>query len=116
VREKQWLHARASRAGEVALIFSESGHTKLLVEVAQAALQAGAQVIAVTAADSPLAHTGAALITLSPYEHTELFTPLNSRIAQHLIVNMLVSCIAQSRGAEFPDQLHALDSWQTEKI
>jgi len=39
-----------------------------------------------------------------------------SRIARHLIVNMLASAIAQSRGAEFPDQLQALDSWQTEKI
>jgi len=115
-REKQWLHARASQAGEVALIFSQSGHTRLMVEIADAVQQAGAQVIAVTAADSPLARTGALLVALSPYEHTELFTPLTSRINQHLIVNMLVSVMAKARGSEYPDQLRALDSWQTEKI
>jgi len=115
-REKQWLHAQAAREGEVALIFSQSGHTRLMVEVSEAVQQAGAQVIAVTAADSPLACTGALLVELSPYEHTELFTPLTSRINQHLIVNMLVSTIAKNQGAEFPDRLRALDSWQTEKI
>jgi len=115
-REKQWLHAQTARAGEVVLIFSQSGHTRLLVEVAESAQRAGVHVIAITAADSPLSATGALLVALSPYEHTELFTPLASRINQHLVVNMLVSTIAKSRGAEFPDQLRALDSWQTEKI
>jgi len=115
-REKQCLHAQTAKPGDVALIFSQSGHTRLMVEISETAQLAGAQVIAVTAADSPLAQTDALLVALSPYEHTELFTPLTSRINQHLIVNMLVSVMAKAAGAEFPDQLRALDSWQTEKI
>jgi len=115
-REKQNLHAQTARTSEVVLIFSQSGHTRIMVDIAKTAQHAGAQVIAITAANSPLAATGAWLVVLSPYEHTELFTPLASRINQHLVVNMLVSTIAKNRGAQFPDQLRALDSWQTEKI
>jgi RpiR family transcriptional regulator, carbohydrate utilization regulator len=51
-----------------------------------------------------------------PYDRTELLTPLASRLNHHLIVNMLVTAIAMTSGSEFPDQLPALDSWQTDKI
>jgi RpiR family carbohydrate utilization transcriptional regulator len=52
--KKQWMHAERSRPNEVALIFSQSGHTKRMVELAMAA-RAGARVVSVTAANSPLA-------------------------------------------------------------
>jgi len=115
-REKQGLHAQTAQVGEAALIFSQSGHTRWLVEITETVLHAGAQALAVTAPDSPLAHTGASVIAVSAYEHTELFTPLNARLNQHLVVNMLTSTLAQAHGVEQPDQLPALDRWQTEKI
>lgn len=115
-RKKQWMHAEQARPGEVALIFSQSGATKQMVEVAIAVKAGGGHVIAVTAADSPLAGQADSLVAVRPYEHTEVMTPLASRLNHHLVVNMLVTAIAISKGSEFPDQLPALDSWQTEKI
>lgn len=115
-RKKQWLHAETSRPNEVALIFSQSGHTKQVIEVATAARAGGARIVSVTAADSPLASVTDVLIAVRPYDRTELFTPLASRLNHHLVVNMLVTAIAVTSGSEFPDQLPALDSWETDKI
>lgn len=115
-RKKQWLHAETSRPNEVALIFSQSGHTKQMVDVAIASRARGARVLSITAADSPLAHVSDVLIAVLPYDRTEIMTPLASRLNHHLVVNMLVTAIAMTSGSEFPDQLPALDSWQTEKI
>lgn len=115
-RKKQWLHAETARPNEVTLIFSQSGHTKQMVDVAIASRAGGARVLSVTAADSPLANVSDGLIAVLPYDRTELMTPLASRLNHHLVVNMLVTAIAMTSGSEFPDQLPALDSWQTEKI
>ena len=115
-RKKQWLHAETSRPDEVTLIFSQSGHTKQMIDVAIATRARGGRVLSVTAADSPLAHVSDVLIAVLPYDRTELLTPLASRLNHHLIVNMLVTAIAMTSGSEFPDQLPALDSWQTDKI
>lgn len=115
-RNKQWMHAESARPSEVALIFSQSGHTKQMVELAIAARAGGARVVSVTAADSPLARVTDALIAVLPYDQTEFMTPLASRLNHHLVINMLVTAIAVSSGSEFPDQLPALDSWLTDKI
>ncbi|MXQ13313.1 MurR/RpiR family transcriptional regulator [Microvirga makkahensis] len=115
-RQKQWMHAESSRPNEVALIFSQSGHTKQMVELAIAARSGGARVVSVTAAESPLARVTDVLVAVLPYDRTELMTPLASRLNHHLVINMLVTAIAVSSGSEFPDQLPALDSWLTDKI
>ncbi|MBP7002222.1 MurR/RpiR family transcriptional regulator [Amaricoccus sp.] len=112
----QWMHAESARPGEVALIFSQSGHTKHMVEVAIAARSGGAQVVSVAAGESPLAQVSDLVIAVLPYDRTEIMTPLASRFNHHLVINMLVTAIAMASGSEFPDQLPALDSWQTEKI
>lgn len=115
-RKKQWMQAEQSRPGEVALIFSQSGATRQMVEVASAARAGGARIVSVTAADSPLAAQSDVLVAVRPYEQTEVMTPLASRLNHHLVVNMMVTVIAKAMGSQFPDQLPALDSWQTDKI
>ncbi len=115
-RKKQNMQAEQSCPGEVAIFFSQSGATRQLVEVATASRAGGAQVISVTAADSPLALHSDILVAVRPYEHTELMTPIASRLNHHLVVNMMVTSIAVAKGSVFPDQLPALDSWQTDKF
>lgn len=115
-QKKQLLHANSARPGEVALIFSQSGHTRQTIDVATAARAGGAKVLSVAAQDSPLAQVSDLVIAVQPYDRTELLTPLASRLNHHLVINMLVTAIAMMSGSEFPDQLPALDAWQTEKI
>lgn len=113
---QQTALARNTRAGEVVLIFSQSGATRRMVEVAQQAQGRGATTVAVTAPGSPLAETADHLIGIKPYERMELMTPLASRLNHQLLVNMLVTSMAIASDSPFPDQLPALDSWVTEKI
>lgn len=114
--KRQEMHAEGARMGEVALIFSQSGHTRQMVDMAIAARKAGARVVSIAADDSPLAKVSDVLVAVKPYEHTELMTPLASRLNHHLVTNMLVAAIAIASGSQFPDQLTALDSWRTDKI
>lgn len=114
--KRQEMHAEGARTGEVALIFSQSGHTRQMVDMAIAARKAGARVVSIAADDSPLAKVSDVLVAVKPYEHTELMTPLASRLNHHLVTNMLVAAIAIASGSQFPDQLTALDSWRTDKI
>lgn len=115
-KQRQWMHAEGARPGDVALIFSQSGHTKQMVEVAMAVRAGGARVVSVAAGDSPLARISDTVIAVLPYDRTEMMTPLASRLNHHLVTNMLVTVIAIESGSRFPDQLPALDSWQTDKI
>lgn len=115
-RQRRLLHAESARPGDVALIYSQSGHTRQMVDLATTARIGGARVISVAAGDSPLAQVSDVVIAVRPYDRTELLTPLASRLNHHLVTNMLVTAIAIASGSEFPDQLPALDSWQTDKI
>lgn len=115
-RTKQRLQVGFASADETFLVFSQSGATRQLVECAEIARSRGGVVISVTAADSPLARVSDTVIGVTPYERTELMTPLASRLNHYLVVNMLVTAIAVSTGNAFPDQLPALDSWVTEKV
>lgn len=113
---RQLALAREARRGDVILIFSQSGATKRLVEMAREVTERGAATVAVTAPASPLANVATHCVGVIPYEHMETMTPLASRLNHQLLVNMLVSTISISSGMEFPDQLPALDFWVTEKI
>lgn len=114
--KRQRAQSGFTRPDEVALIFSQSGATRNLVEVAKTISAHGGKILSVTAGGSPLANVSDAVIELTPYEHTELMTPLVSRLNHHLVVNMLVTALAVATGNEFPDQLPALDSWRTDKL
>ena len=114
--KRQRTQAGFARSGELALIFSQSGATRQMVIVAKTTRQQGGTVLSITAGETPLAAVSDHVIAVTPYDHTELLTPLASRLNHHLVVNMLVTAIAVMTGAEFPDQLPALDSWLTEKL
>lgn len=114
--KRQLSHARFTRTGDIAVIFSQSGATRQMVEIAKETKAREAKVLSITAGHSPLAQVSDVVIALTPYNHTELMTPLASRLSHHLVVNMLTTALAAISGNEFPDQLPALDFWQTEKI
>lgn len=115
-RGQQRLQVEFGRAGEVAIFFSESGATRHLVELAREIKARGTQVLSITARESPLAETSDHLVGVSPYNQTELMTPLGSRLNHYLTVNMIVATIAALNGSNAPDQLPALASWHTEKL
>lgn len=115
-RAKQASQIRFARPEDAILILSESGSTRHLVDVASAARAKNASVISITEPDSPLARQSDIVVGVPRYQHTEIFTPLASRLMHHLVINMLSAAIAIASGQEHPDQLPALDSWKTDKV
>jgi len=115
-RSKQESQIGFAGPRETAFVLSESGATRQLIGVAEQARARGAVVISLTEPTSRLAEVSSTVIGISRYHHTEVFTPLASRLMHHLVVNMLSASIAIANGNEYPDQLPALDSWKTDKI
>ncbi len=113
---RQELIGPTLRADEALLIFSQSGATRAIVDLAGAAGRRGALTVAVTAPGSRLARAADVAIVVPAYEHTELYTPLTSRLNHLMVVNMLVVAIGLRQGRPMPDNLAALEPWLTEKF
>lgn len=113
---RQELIGPTLRADEALLVFSQSGATRSVVDLAGAARKRGACTVAVTAPASRLARAADVTIAVPAYEHTELYTPLTSRLNHLMVVNMLVVAIGLRQGRPMPDNLAALEPWLTEKL
>ncbi|WP_028867097.1 MurR/RpiR family transcriptional regulator [Psychromonas arctica] len=91
--------------GDVIVLISHTGRTKPLVEVAQLARENDAFVIALTAADSPLAEQSNLVLSLGVPEDTDIYMPMSSRIAQLVLIDVLTTGFTLRRGAKFRDNL-----------
>ena len=94
-----------SSDGDVVVIFSHTGRTKPLVEIAQIARQNDATVIGLTAKDSPLGKECNMCISSDVPEDTDLYMPMASRIAQLVLVDILATGFTLRRGPKFRDNL-----------
>lgn len=91
--------------GDVIVLISHTGRTKNLVEVAQLARNRDATVLAITAADSPLAREASMVLSLDVPEDTDLYMPMASRIAQLTLIDILATGFTLRRGRKFRDNL-----------
>ncbi|SHG85000.1 MurR/RpiR family transcriptional regulator [Ferrimonas marina] len=94
-----------AREGTVIVLFSHTGRTKALVEVARLARENHAQVIALTAKDSPLARECTLALTMDVPEDTDLYMPMASRLAQMVAVDVLATGFTLRRGPRFRENL-----------
>lgn len=87
---------------------SYTGRTTAMVELAQLAAGTGARVLALTAPGSPLANTCDLVLGVESGEDTDLYTPMSSRIAQLVIIDVLATCMALRLGDSFGEHLAAV--------
>jgi RpiR family carbohydrate utilization transcriptional regulator len=98
----QVMSATMLKGGDVAVIFSNSGRSRDLLDTCEIALRHGATVIAVTTSGSPLARLaqGANRILLAadhPEDH-DRYSPMVSRLLHLLIVDILTTGVALRLG------------------
>ncbi len=91
--------------GTVIVLISHTGRTKTLVELAQLARENRADVIAITAQDSPLACEASIAITMDVPEDTDLYMPMASRLAQMVAIDVLATGFTLRRGIHFRENL-----------
>ena len=78
---------------------SKTGNSVTLAESCSIASENGAQTIAITATDSTLANCSNTQIILDINEDTGAYTPMSSRLAQLVVLDILQVSLAQKMGA-----------------
>jgi RpiR family carbohydrate utilization transcriptional regulator len=96
----------ASLSNQDCLIcISYTGKTIAMIEVAKLGKQSGAKIIGITAPSSALAKQCDLVLGVSCGENTELYTPMTSRIAQLVLIDVLATRLATNQGAKFSKHL-----------
>lgn len=93
---------------DVVIALSQSGRSKDLLHAAQLAQKTGALVVSLAPTNSPLANQADLPIHIDVNENTEQFTPMITRLAYLLVIDILAVSVAQLRGPELADQLNAI--------
>ena len=106
------LNQRMVAAGldqqDVVVCISYTGRTLAMVDVAEIAHQAGASVIGITAAGSPLAEQCTLTLTVDTPENTDVYTPMTSRIDHLVLIDVLATGVAIKRGPRFSQHLQQI--------
>ncbi len=94
----QVMSASMLAAGDCAVIISNSGRSRDLIDVAEIAQRKGATVIVITASGSPLAHLAQApghiLLAADHPEDWDRYSPMVSRLLHLMIIDILTTGVA----------------------
>jgi RpiR family carbohydrate utilization transcriptional regulator len=101
----QRMTAASLKPDDCLICISYTGRTTAMVEVAQLGRKTGASVLGITAPDSPLAAQCRLVLEVEGGEDTELYTPMTSRIAQLVLIDVLATKLALKKGPEFSTHL-----------
>ena len=84
--------------GDCAVIISNSGHSRDLLDVAEIARKRGATLIVITASDSPLAQftqsANQILLAVDHPEDFERYSPMVSRLLHLMVIDILTTAVA----------------------
>ncbi len=90
---------------DVAVAISQTGRTKDLLHSAALVVEAGATLISLCPSNTPLSELGQIHIPIDVTEDTDIYTPLSSRIAHLVVIDVLAMGMAMRRGPELVNHL-----------
>jgi RpiR family carbohydrate utilization transcriptional regulator len=93
---------------DVVVAISQSGRTKDLLHSITLAQTNGATVICLAPEGTPLSSAADLPIYINIDEDTDQFTPMTSRIAHLMVIDMLAIAVTQRRGPDFIEHLDAI--------
>jgi RpiR family transcriptional regulator, carbohydrate utilization regulator len=100
----QVMSATMLRPGDCALIISNSGRSRDLIDVAEIAHRKGATVIVITGSGSPLARNalqpGHVLLVADHPEDFDRYSPMVSRLLHLMIIDILTTGVALRLGSD----------------
>ena len=97
---QQIMTASMMLKGDVAIVISNTGRTRSLIDVARTAREAGAKVIGLTGTDSPLVSYCDVALIAETLDNTNIYTPTISRIAALAVIDVLSTAVALRRDAD----------------
>ena len=99
------MSASLLQKGDVVVAISGSGRTRELIRSVEIALDAGAQVIAITASGSPLARLAQLSIFADVPEDLDVYAPMTSRMVHLALIDTLSVGVAIARGPALSEKL-----------
>lgn len=94
----QNMSASSMKEGDVVVAISHSGRTKALLDALELAKEARATVISICPQDTLVAELADIPILVNVQEDIEIYTPLRSRIAHLVVIDVLAIGVAQKKG------------------
>lgn len=104
----QTMSVMSLDANDVVVAISQSGQTKALIDAIELAKANGAITIGLAPANSPVAKHSEIAINIDVEEEVEIYTPLSSRIAHLVVIDLLAVGVAQRIGPHISHHLQAL--------
>ena len=101
----QVMSASMLKPGDCAVIISNSGRTRDLMDACDIAKKQGATTIVITASGSPLASAGHIHLTADHPEGYDKYSPMVSRLLHLLIIDILATTVALRIGEELQPNL-----------
>jgi len=101
----QAMSAVTLGAGDVAVAISQTGRTKDLLHSASLVVDSGATLISLCPSQTPLAEMARVHIPIDVPEDTDIYTPLSSRIAHLVVIDVLAMGLSMRRGPELVNHL-----------
>lgn len=105
----QHMSAISLKPKDVVIAISQSGRTKALIQSVHLALEAGATVIGLVPENTPLAEICSLPIYINIEDNQHMFTPVASRIAHLMVIDVLAMGVALQRGDLLKDHLKRLN-------
>jgi RpiR family carbohydrate utilization transcriptional regulator len=101
----QVMSATLLGPGDCAVIVSNSGRTRDLMDACDIARRKGASTLVITASGSPLASAGHVHLAADHPEGFDRYSPMVSRLLHLLIIDILATRVALRIGAQLQPQL-----------
>ncbi|MBQ0712440.1 MAG: SIS domain-containing protein [Porticoccus sp.] len=103
----QNMSATSLAPGDVVIAISQSGRTTTLINAIERVKSRGAIVIGMAPSGTPVAEAATIPLTIDAKEDIQIYTPLSSRIAHLVVIDVLAIGVAKHKGGQL--QEHLLD-------
>ena len=104
----QAMSAVTLKPSDVAICISQSGRSKDLLITANVVRETGATLITLCPSQTPLAELATINLAIDVQEDTEIYTPLTSRIAHLVVIDVLAMGVAMARGPGLVNHLKSV--------
>jgi RpiR family carbohydrate utilization transcriptional regulator len=104
----QAMSAVTLKPTDVAVCISQSGRSKDLLITANLVRETGATLISLCPGQTPLAELATVNLAVDVHEDTEIYTPLASRIAHLVVIDVLAMGVAMARGPDLVNHLKSV--------
>ena len=96
---QQFIAASMMQPGDVAVAISNTGRTSAVLDVIRAAREMGATVIGISGRTGRMSRLCDLLLVVETLENTDIYTPITSRLAALVLVDILAVGVAMRRGS-----------------